>query len=173
MSVHYEKVSLKEICTDAARLMRGKADEAGLTLVVDVPDLPDIDADHRGMRQVLLNLISNAVKFTPEGGSITVAASAYGSDRQKVSVTDTGIGIAAEDLGRLARPFEQVEGQHSKTTQGTGLGLALTKALIEIHQGEMVITSEPGQGTSVSFHIPVTKPSPESETLDDAIARAA
>lgn len=173
MSVHYEKVSLKEVCTDAARLMRGKADEAGLTLVVDVPDLPDIDADHRGMRQVLLNLISNAVKFTPEGGTITVAASAYGSDRQKVSVTDTGIGIAAEDLGRLARPFEQVEGQHSKTTQGTGLGLALTKALIEIHHGEMIISSEPGQGTSVSFHIPVEKPQPETETAEAEIARAA
>jgi len=173
MSVHYEKISLKEICTEAARLMRGKADEAGLTLIVDVPDLPDIDADHRGMRQVLLNLISNAVKFTPEGGSITVAAAAFGSDRQKVSVTDTGIGIAADDLGRLARPFEQVEGQHSKTAQGTGLGLALTKALIEIHQGEMVITSEPGQGTTVSFHIPVKKPQSEIEGLGDEIARAA
>ncbi len=169
MTVHYEKVSLKEVSTDAARLMRGKADEAGLTLVVDAPDLPDIDADHRGMKQVLLNLISNAVKFTPEGGSITVATSMVNPNRQRVAVTDTGIGIAAEDLGRLARPFEQVEGQHSKTTQGTGLGLALTKALIEVHHGEMLIESQPGVGTTVSFEIPVHKPD-----ADDAdIAQAA
>ena len=169
MTVHYEKVSLKEICTDAARLMRGKADEAGLTLVVDAPDLPEIDADHRGMKQVLLNLISNAVKFTPEGGSITVATSMVNPNRQRVAVTDTGIGIAAEDLGRLARPFEQVEGQHSKTTQGTGLGLALTKALIEVHHGEMLIESQPGVGTTVSFEIPVRKPDAD----DGDVAQAA
>ncbi len=169
MTVHYEKVSLKDICTDAARLMRGKADEAGLTLVIDAPDLPDIDADHRGMKQVMLNLISNAVKFTPEGGSITVSTSAVGANRQRVAVADTGIGIAAEDLGRLARPFEQVEGQHSKTTQGTGLGLALTKALIEVHQGEMLIESQPGLGTTVSFEIPVHKP--DADATD--VARAA
>lgn len=169
MTVHYEKVSLREVCTDAARLMRGKADEAGLTLIIDAAELPDIDADHRGMKQVLLNLISNAVKFTPEGGSITVATSMVGPDRQRVAVTDTGIGIAAEDLGRLARPFEQVEGQHSKTTQGTGLGLALTKALIEVHHGEMLIESQPGVGTTVSFEIPVRKP--EADATD--VARAA
>ena len=158
MTLHYEKVSLKEICTDAARLMRGKVDEAGLSLVVDAADLPEVDADHRGMKQVLLNLISNAVKFTPEGGSITVGVAAEGPDRQRIWVSDTGIGIAAEDLGRLAKPFEQIEGQHSKTTQGTGLGLALTKSLIELHHGVMAIESEPGTGTTVSFIVPVHRP---------------
>ncbi len=157
LTLHYEKVALKEICEDAIRLMRGKIQECGLTLHLDAPDLPEIDADHRGLKQVLLNLISNAVKFTPEGGDITVALRREGS-RVRIAVTDTGIGIAPEDLARLARPFEQVEGQHSKTTQGTGLGLALTKSLIELHHGEMVIDSEPGRGTTVSFALPIERP---------------
>jgi two-component system cell cycle sensor histidine kinase PleC len=169
LTLHYEKVSLKELCTDAARLMRGKVDEAGLSLVIDAVELPEIDADHRGLKQVLLNLISNAVKFTPEGGSITVGVVAEGADRQRIWVQDTGIGIAAEDLGRLARPFEQIEGQHSKTTQGTGLGLALTKSLIELHQGEMVIESQPGIGTTVSFSLPIRRPGAQ----DDEQRRAA
>src|SRR5690606_16463979 len=110
VTLHYETVSLKEIVEDAARLMRGKVEEAGLSLIVDAPDLPDMEADHRSLKQVMLNLISNAVKFTPEGGHIVVALSQLDDDRLRVAVTDTGIGIAAEDLERLARPFEQVEG---------------------------------------------------------------
>jgi len=158
MTLHYEKVSLREVCEDAIRLMRGKAEDSGLTLALEAQDLPDIDADQRGLKQVMLNLISNAVKFTPEGGSITVSVAQHGVGRQRVAVADTGIGIAAEDLGRLARPFEQVEGQHSKTTQGTGLGLALTKSLIEMHHGVMAMDSEPGAGTVVSFDLPEVRP---------------
>ncbi|WP_298744832.1 ATP-binding protein [uncultured Brevundimonas sp.] len=158
LTLNYETVSLKEIVEDAARLMRGRVEEAGLKLVVDTPDLPTIEADHRGLKQVLINLLSNAVKFTPEGGDIVVALSREDDDWVRVAVTDTGIGIAAEDLGRLARPFEQVEGQHSKTTQGTGLGLALTKALIEMHGGALTLQSEPGRGTTVSFDLPIRRP---------------
>jgi two-component system cell cycle sensor histidine kinase PleC len=163
-TLHYEPVSLKELAEDAARLMRGKVEEAGLKLLVDSPELPVIEADHRGLKQVMLNLISNAVKFTPEGGEVVVRLSAIDDSRLKVAVTDTGIGIAPEDVDRLARPFEQVEGQHSKTTQGTGLGLALTKSLIELHGGTLVIDSEPGRGTTVSFDIPIRRPeSPAQE----------
>lgn len=158
LTLHYETVSLKEVVDDAARLMRGKIQEAGLNLLVDAPDLPEIEADYRGLKQVVLNLISNAVKFTPEDGHIVVALSREDDDRLRVAVTDTGIGIAAEDLTRLARPFEQVEGQHSKTTQGTGLGLALTKSLIELHGGTLSIESEPGRGTTVSFDLPIRRP---------------
>lgn len=158
MTLHYEPVSLTEVCEDAIRLMRGKAQDSGLTLTLNDPDLPEIEADYRGLKQVMLNLISNAVKFTPEGGEITVTLERKGADRVRIAVSDTGIGIAAEDLKRLAQPFEQVEGQHSKTTQGTGLGLSLTKALIELHQGEMLMESEPGVGTVVSFDIPMKRP---------------
>ncbi|MEJ6790230.1 ATP-binding protein [Brevundimonas sp. BR2-1] len=158
LTLHYEAVSLKEVVEDATRLMRGKIQEAGLNLLVDAPEMPEIDADYRGLKQVVLNLISNAVKFTPEGGDIVVALSREDDDRVRVAVTDTGIGIAEKDLERLARPFEQVEGQHSKTTQGTGLGLALTKSLIELHGGELTIASEPGRGTTVGFVLPIRRP---------------
>ncbi|MFA4892846.1 ATP-binding protein [Brevundimonas sp.] len=157
LTLHYETVSLKDVVDDATRLMRGRIQEAGLNLLVDAPDLPEIDADYRGLKQVVLNLISNAVKFTPEGGDIVVALSREDDDRVRLAVTDTGIGIAAKDLDRLARPFEQVEGQHSKTTQGTGLGLALTKSLIELHGGVLTIASEPGQGTTVGFVLPIRR----------------
>ncbi len=169
LTLHYEAVSLKEIVEDAARLMRGRVEESGLKLLVDAPDLPTIEADHRGLKQVVLNLLSNAVKFTPEGGDIVIALSREDDDRVRVAVTDTGIGIAAEDLGRLARPFEQVEGQHSKTTQGTGLGLALTKSLIELHGGTLTLESEPGCGTTVSFDLPIRRP----EQATQSQARAA
>ncbi|MBP8062644.1 MAG: PAS domain-containing protein [Brevundimonas sp.] len=174
LTLHYETVSLKEVVDDAARLMRGKIEEAGLNLLVDAPELPEIEADYRGLKQVVLNLISNAVKFTPEGGHIVVALSREDDDRLRVAVTDTGIGIAAEDLKRLARPFEQVEGQHSKTTQGTGLGLALTKSLIELHGGMLTIESEPGRGTTVGFDIPIRRPGQPSRTQPAQVqARAA
>jgi len=158
LTLHYETVSLNSLCNDAIRLMRGKAMESGLTLGLVAPDAVQVEADHRGLKQVMLNLISNAVKFTPEGGAVTVTVAAQDANHVRVSVTDTGIGIAAVDLERLAQPFEQVEGQHSKTTQGTGLGLALTKSLIELHCGRMTIESEPGQGTTVWFDLPIRAP---------------
>lgn len=158
LTLHYEAVSLNSLCNDAIRLMRGKAMESGLTLGLVAPEAVQVEADHRGLKQVMLNLISNAVKFTPEGGAVTVTIAAQGADHVRLSVTDTGIGIAAADLDRLAQPFEQVEGQHSKTTQGTGLGLALTKSLIELHRGRMTIESEPGRGTTVWFDLPLRAP---------------
>ena len=158
LTLHYEAVSLNALCNDAIRLMRGKAMEAGLTLGLVAPETLQVEADHRGLKQVMLNLISNAVKFTPEGGAVTVTIAPHDADHVRVSVTDTGIGIAAADLERLAQPFEQVEGQHSKTTQGTGLGLALTKSLIELHRGRMTIESEPGHGTTVWFDLPIRAP---------------
>ena len=158
MTLHYEAVSLTELCEDAIRLMRGKAQDCGLTLSLEAGDVPEIEADYRGLKQVMLNLISNAVKFTPEGGEITVSVTRQNAVTMRIAVTDTGIGIAAADLARLAQPFEQVEGQHSKTTQGTGLGLALTKSLLELHGGEMTMVSEPGEGTTVSFDIPIRRP---------------
>jgi two-component system, cell cycle sensor histidine kinase PleC len=157
MTLRFEPLQFQEVVEDAVRLMRNRADAAGLILQVDLPPLPDIDADYRALKQVLLNLLSNALKFTPRGGSITVSAlieTNMTKDRLKVSVTDTGIGIASQDLARLARPFEQIETQHSKSSQGTGLGLALSKSLVEMHGGGLNMSSEPGVGTTVSFAIP-------------------
>jgi two-component system cell cycle sensor histidine kinase PleC len=160
MSLHAEMLSVEDVVRDAATLIRDRAHAIGLSLVIDLaPDTPPIEADYRALKQILLNLLSNALKFTPSGGRITVAAAPVTGGRKvdelMISVADTGIGISEEDLERLARPFEQVESQHAKTQKGTGLGLALTKSLIELHGGVMEIRSTPGVGTVVSVTLPL------------------
>ena len=158
MNLRFEPVRLDELAEDAVRLIKNRAETAGLGVVIETPNLPDVEGDYRALKQVLLNLLSNAVKFTPRGGRITLKAeSRHDSmgDRVKISVRDTGIGIAPHDLARLARPFEQIESQQSKTQQGTGLGLALSKSLIEMHGGMLEIESQPGIGTTVSFLLPI------------------
>lgn len=158
MNLKFEPMHVEDVAEDAVRLVRNRAEAAGLNLSIDFPPLPEIEADYRAIKQVLLNLLSNAIKFTPRAGSVTLSAEIrrdpFG-DMVRVSVADTGIGIAKEDLARLARPFEQVESQFSKTTQGTGLGLALTKSLISMHDGALEMTSTPGEGTTVSFALPI------------------
>jgi two-component system cell cycle sensor histidine kinase PleC len=151
-------MSLEEVAEDALRLVRNRAEAAGLALRLDFDDLPEVEADYRAIKQVLLNLLSNAIKFTPRGGRVTVRAERREDplgERVRISVQDTGIGIPADDLARLARPFEQIESQHAKTQQGTGLGLALTKSLVEMHGGLLDLRSAPGQGTVASFSLPV------------------
>ncbi len=172
MNLKFEPMHLEDVAEDAVRLIRNRAEAAGLKLSIDFPVLPEIEADYRAVKQVLLNLLSNAIKFTPRAGSVTVRAEVRRdpfNDTVKVSVTDTGIGIAKEDLERLARPFEQVESQFSKTTQGTGLGLALTKSLITMHDGVLEMHSMPGEGTTVSFTLPVRQ-SDHKATRDFAAA---
>jgi two-component system cell cycle sensor histidine kinase PleC len=159
MTLKFEPLALEDVAEDAVRLVRNRAEAAGLALTIDFPKhLPEVEADYRAVKQVLLNLLSNAIKFTPRGGRVTVRAETRQDplgERIRISVQDTGIGIAEDDLARLARPFEQVENQHSKTTQGTGLGLALTKSLVEMHGGMLEMQSAPGEGTLVSFSLPI------------------
>jgi len=162
MNLKFEPIAIEEVIEDAVRLVRNRAEASGLTINIDLPQLPEIEADYRALKQVALNLLSNALKFTPHGGKVTVSAemlgatsSIGGGDRMRISVRDTGIGISAEDLKRLAQPFEQIESQHSKTQQGTGLGLALTKSLVEMHEGVLEMQSQPGEGTVVSFTLPL------------------
>ena len=142
-----------EIVEQCARLMRGRAHEAGLDLKMELAELPEIEADPRALKQVLLNLISNAIKFTPEGGIVEVRAD-FENEGVVFTVRDSGIGIGEADLARLGRPFEQIESQHSKSHQGSGLGLALSKSLVEMHGGWLRIESQLGLGTTVRFHMP-------------------
>ena len=153
-SLHLEQVDLCGVAEEAVRLMRNRADDGGLIVSLDMPDLPRVEADHRAVKQVILNLLSNSIKFTPRGGQVRIAARAVGEVVQ-ISVMDTGIGISKEDLDRLAQPFQQVEHQHAKTQHGTGLGLALSKSLVELHEGRFDMASEPGRGTTVSFTLPL------------------
>jgi two-component system cell cycle sensor histidine kinase PleC len=157
MQMRFEPVSIDEVVDDTLRLVRQRAEKAGLKLRTHLPALPEVEADFRALKQILLNLLTNAVKFTPQGGTLTVAA-AVTDDNIHLSVNDTGVGIPEKALTRLAKPFEQVENQFSKTKEGTGLGLALTKSLIEMHNGRMEIDSEVGKGTTVHVILPIKQP---------------
>ena len=151
MTLRLESVELGEVIDDAVRLVRTRASSNGLDLHVHVAErLPRVLADERSVRQVLLNLLSNATKFTPAGGRIEVRAVLEG-EVVRVSVVDTGVGISGADLARLGQPFEQVETQHARTGRGTGLGLALSKALVNMHEGAFRLESAQGVGTTASF----------------------
>jgi two-component system cell cycle sensor histidine kinase PleC len=167
MTLRFEMLDLHDVAEDAVRLVRGRVETAGLRLAVEMDGLPEVEADFRALKQVLLNLLSNAIKFTPRGGAIRLSArtgrDARGVERVQVSVQDTGIGISQEDLERLTSPFEQVETQHAKTQQGTGLGLALSKALIAMHQGVLDIQSQPGKGTTVAFMLALKQEAPPGD----------
>ena len=142
----------------AMRMIRRKAEEKAINLVLDAQqNLPDIDADHRAIRQMMLNLLSNAIKFTDPAGTITVQVEQRGTDIY-FGVTDTGIGIPPEDLPRLAQPFEQVSKTKDRNHEGTGLGLALTKSFAEMHGGRMMLSSIYGEGTTVAFVLPIGGP---------------
>ncbi len=138
----------------AVRLTKRRAEEKGLSIVVDAENLPEIEADHRAVKQILLNLLSNAVKFTDQGAIMVHARGT--STGLTLRVVDTGCGIPPEHLPRLARPFEQVEQELTRTNAGTGLGLALTKSLAEMHGGKLNIQSEVGRGTIVTITLPRT-----------------
>ncbi|MBI1187930.1 MAG: hypothetical protein GC206_11485 [Alphaproteobacteria bacterium] len=141
-----------EAIETAVRLTRRRADEKGLQIIVDAQDMPEIEADHRAVKQMLINLLSNAIKFTDEG-AVMVRGRRH-REGVMLRVADTGCGIPPEQLPRLAKPFEQVETELSRNHSGTGLGLALSKSLAEMHGGELTIESELGKGTIVSIYLP-------------------
>ncbi|MBI1209882.1 MAG: PAS domain-containing protein [Alphaproteobacteria bacterium] len=143
------------LVADVVKTIEPKAREAGLKIWVEMPPLPPVDADKRTIKQVLLNLLSNSIKFTLPGGQITVSGRADG-EMIALTIRDTGIGIAERDLPRITKPFERIEPATSgKRKGGTGLGLAISKALVSMHGGDLKIESELGAGTIVSFTLPL------------------
>jgi PAS domain S-box-containing protein len=156
LELNLERVDLTGTIDDCVRLLRARAETAGLELHVHRPPAPvSLVADRRALKQVLLNLLTNAIKFTPAGGDVIVTFYSDGACA-KIGVRDTGIGIPAHELPRLGRPFEQVCGDPMLAKSGTGLGLALVRALVEKHGGQMRIESEEGIGTEVSVDFPLT-----------------
>ncbi len=143
-------VLAREVCDRLAVL----AEQKSLTLCNEVPsDLPEVTADGQRIGQVLLNLVNNAIKFTPEG-TIRLRACLQ-ADALRVEVIDTGIGIALEDLARLFRPFTQVDMSSTRRAGGTGLGLSISKALVEAHGGQIGVESEFGKGSTFWFTLPL------------------
>lgn len=154
MTLSREWVELVPIAEAVVHVVGGLAQKRDLSLSVTVPeDLPQIYADPVRIKQVLYNLLSNAIKFTPEGGKVRLVAERTG-ETVTVVVEDTGIGIKAEDIPRLFQEFEQIEPSSGEKPEGTGLGLALTKRMVEMHAGSIEITSEVGRGTRVKFDLP-------------------
>ena len=155
LELNLESVDLKEAVADCVRLVQQRADEGGVTLSVllDNVEAPLI-ADRRAVKQVLLNLLSNAVKFTPAGGHVQVSAQT-GDGRVVVTVRDDGVGIPENEITRLGQPFEQVCADPMLAKAGSGLGLALVRALAEKHGGKLAIESHEGAGTVVSVELPL------------------
>jgi len=154
LGLDLERVRLQDVVKDLRRTIDGLAQTGGLTVTVSVPrELPPVLADGRRLREILLNLIDNAVKYTPRGGRVTVAA-ALQDDRVSVRVHDDGIGIPEGARDRIFEPFYRVKGNDPQQGQAsTGLGLALTKRLVEAHGGQISFESSPGAGTTFAFSL--------------------
>jgi signal transduction histidine kinase len=147
-----EVVDLKQVVTEVTDVLHAAADREGLSVRIDIdPALPEVQLDPMRLKQVLYNYLSNAIKFTPRGGRITVRALPEGAKHFRVEVEDTGIGIAAKDMPRLFLEFQQLDGGYAKKHEGTGLGLALTKRLIEAQGGVVGVRSTPGLGSVFHF----------------------
>ncbi len=153
-----DMVDVVELFDTVSRFVRERASHAGLTMSTELPaGMPAVKADKRALRQVLLNLLSNSVKFTPSGGHIALEAIREPDGGIGFRVRDTGIGIAASDIPRALEPFGLIDSSLSRKYTGTGLGLPITRALIELHRGRFELTSEPGIGTTVTVYLPADR----------------
>jgi signal transduction histidine kinase len=171
LEVHPVLVPVRRAIEGAINLIQARATASALALVIEVPDnLPLLFVDHVRFRQILLNLLSNSVKFTPRGGSVTVSASAAGEEIA-ISVADTGIGMRPEDIPQALQPFRQVENPFSRQNDGVGLGLPLAKTLTELHGGRLEIVSALRRGTVVTLHFP-RQARGEVHDLDEARSRS-
>lgn len=151
-----EALEIGHVISESINLVANKAEERGVRLSTDITDVTSsVYADPRSLRQIILNLLTNALKFTSSGGNIGISASE--SDAFTIiKVWDTGVGIPANRLTELTQPFTRVQSDTSRPVEGWGLGLSITKSLIDLHQGELEIDSTEGKGTSVTVRLPLT-----------------
>ena len=157
MELDVEEVAIEPLIDNALTILAERAARGGVALSRHIaPGVSSVEADGRKLRQVVYNLLSNAVKFTPRGGTVSVEASLHGGDLE-ISVADSGIGIAPEDLGRLFQPFVQLDSGIARRFEGTGLGLAMVKSLVELHAGTLGVESH-ARGCTFWVRIPVARP---------------
>ncbi|WAX94561.1 ATP-binding protein [Aminobacter sp. NyZ550] len=155
-SMDREEIDLCPLIRETVRVVSLQAAQKSITVETQIADSMTLFADRRAVKQIVINLLSNAVKFTGEGGRISVRAR-NASGALTLSIEDNGCGIPKDALGKLGRPFEQVQNQFSKNHAGSGLGLAISRSLAELHGGALKIRSTEGVGTIVSVRIPVKK----------------
>jgi PAS domain S-box-containing protein len=170
--LHEENIKIRDVTRDAFRLVQQRAEEQGVELNLELSDeLPALQADERKLKQILANLLSNAVKFTEAGGKVTLRAWCRADSGYVFQVVDTGIGIALNDIPKALSQFGQVESVFSRQRHGTGLGIPLTKALVEMHGGSLDLQSEVGVGTTVTVRFPaerIVRPPGDTRTLGTA-----
>jgi cell cycle sensor histidine kinase DivJ len=155
--LNLERLDLREPLNDALRLVRLQADVAAIKLRARLPKTPlMVEADRRAVKQMCLNLLSNALKYTPSGGVVILSAQGL-ADAVEVIVADTGVGISPEDLKRIGRPFEQAGGADDRA-RGTGLGLSLVSSLARLHGGALKLESRLGAGTAATLRLPTSPP---------------
>ncbi|HEX7997576.1 MAG TPA: ATP-binding protein [Pyrinomonadaceae bacterium] len=156
MRLDVTSIDLRGLLDELRETMEPLAREKEILLQEELaPDLPPVEADRTKLRRILVNLLSNALKFTPKGGRVEVRAAMEG-ERIKLTVADTGVGIAPEDVKRLFDKYEQARSRATRGEKGTGLGLYITRQLVELHGGEIQVKSEPGRGSTFSFTLPRT-----------------
>ncbi|MBI5163080.1 MAG: hypothetical protein HY985_04170 [Magnetospirillum sp.] len=165
-----ERVDLAELLETCIRLIRPSADRHGIVVIGAVLPLPPLRADRRRLKEVVLNLLSNSVKFTPDGGRVTLSARLDPALGFVIAVADTGVGMNAEQLATALQPFGQVDSRLQRNADGTGLGLPLCRGLIELHGGDLVIDSHPGHGTTVAVHLPASRAIVDAAAVCDATA---
>jgi len=146
---------LRDIADSCVLLVEKRMEDKSQTLTVEIdPDLPLVIADHLRLKQILINLLTNASKFTPEGGRITIGGTRADEDTVAISVIDTGCGMRPEEIELALKPFVRVDSAYTRNQEGTGLGLPIAKALAQRHRGKFNVTSSPGAGTTVRFTLP-------------------
>ncbi|UUX51244.1 ATP-binding protein [Nisaea acidiphila] len=168
-------IDIRQMLRSCARMLGDRVTEANLSLTLDIQeDLPALYGDETRLRQVLINLLINSVKFTPSGGEITMRAALAGKGGIDIEVMDTGVGISQQDIQRVMEPFQQAEQALSRRYGGVGLGLSLARNLTELHGGEITVESEQGSWTRVRIHLPAerVRAYPEREN-DDSLSDAA
>jgi signal transduction histidine kinase len=159
--LHETALDIAAVIRDAERMVAIRAEAKKITIAIAIPaDPPRLRADERLVRQMILNLVSNAVKFTPVGGSIGVGATIERDGKLAITITDTGIGIGPEDLDKVIKPFSVVESAMTSDFSGIGLGLPLTKSMIELHGGTLELTSTLGVGTTARLRFPADRIAP-------------
>ncbi len=154
--LNLKPLDVAEVVRRAAERLRPQAERAQLELILDMPaNLPPVIGDEDRVEQVLVNVIHNAIKFTPRQGRITISSLVEG-DQVLISISDTGIGIPAEDLPHIFERFYKVD--RARSGGGTGLGLAIAKHIVQAHRGRIWAESEEGKGTTITFSLPTAKP---------------
>jgi len=163
IELHMETSSLREGLVAALTIVRPQAAKKRISLRSEIVAETRVTADPLRLKQIVYNLLSNAIKFTPEGGQVSVAARTVEDAFVEIAVTDTGVGIRAEDLPKLFREFSQVGGEYASEQHGTGLGLALSKRLVELHGGQIWVESEgENKGSTFAFRLPLLGVPPRS-----------